>query len=360
MTENTVSESGNKDKNPCEAADCRPLEVNIRHARVLRSALDYWHETGLLSDEQLKTLDASIRVGINWRRIIFHFTWIAVCCMIIAVGSLLCSDLIVRLMNNTPAAVKTVGAFAMAAGFICSGLVQKEKSPEYVKTYSLLLVLGCLCIASGLFCFGMALNLPEAGMVWMMMVGCFVYGAVAWFGKSGLVWLFALISFCNWLGCSSGYSFGAYWLAIKEPYRFLIFGGLLTLLSCWPVSAGILQSRDLLGMSRAYGILVSFTALWFLSIFGDSNPELFFWALVLGAVALYAIWLGVKTESRMLLGFGCAFMGIDLYTKYFEYFWDRLHVSIFFFLSGAGLLIGIKCIRKFIIDREKGRVVSDD
>ena len=174
------------------------------------------------------------------------------------------------------------------------------------------------------------------------------------------MWLFALISFCNWLGCSSGYSFGAYWLAIKEPYRFLIFGGLLTLLSCWPVSAGILQSRDLLGMSRAYGILVSFTALWFLSIFGDSNPELFFWALVLGAVALYAIWLGVKTESRMLLGFGCAFMGIDLYTKYFECFWDRLHVSIFFFLSGAGLLIGIKCIRKFIIDREKGRVVSDD
>ena len=47
------------------------------------------------------------------------------------------------------------------------------------------------------------------------------------FARSGLVWLFFLLALGNWFGAETGYisGWGAYWLGMSFPIRFVLFGG---------------------------------------------------------------------------------------------------------------------------------------
>ncbi|MFX7965213.1 DUF2157 domain-containing protein, partial [Acinetobacter baumannii] len=63
----------------------------------------------------------------------------------------------------------------------------------------------------------------------------------------------------------------------------------------------------------------------------------FHWSLLFGLAALAAIWLGLKHDDAMLRGFGLTFLGINLYTRLFEFFWDSMPKTIFFALLGLSL-----------------------
>jgi hypothetical protein len=40
--------------------------------------------------------------------------------------------------------------------------------------------------------------------------------------------------------------------------------------------------------------------------------------------------LGIKKEDSLLKNIGVSFIFLNLYTRYFEYFWDELHKALFF------------------------------
>lgn len=79
-----------------------------------------------------------------------------------------------------------------------------------------------------------------------------------------------------------------------------------------------------------------------MSIFGSSNSyfeksisEIFLWSLIFFIVAIIFSYLGIKNEDNIAKGFGLTFIFINLYTKYFEYFWNILHKSVFFLILGV-------------------------
>src|SRR5690606_14527696 len=88
------------------------------------------------------------------------------------------------------------------------------------------------------------------------------------------------------------------------------------------------------------GLLYTFCALWLLSIFGNfdtidswyktTQPELFGWALLSIAVCLLTFFIGFKYKNEMAREFGATFLIINLYSRFFEYFWDSWHKTIFF------------------------------
>lgn len=86
-------------------------------------------------------------------------------------------------------------------------------------------------------------------------------------------------------------------------------------------------------------ILYLFIALWIMSIFGNysteywhvtSKADLFYWSFLFGITAIAAIIWGLKTDDSTMRKFGTTFLFINLYTKYFEYFWNVTHKAIFF------------------------------
>ncbi len=138
---------------------------------------------------------------------------------------------------------------------------------------------------------------------------------------------------------------------MSYPIRFIAFGMVLiaTVLLLQP----LLVRHGLDMVTLAMGILYLFIALWLLSIFsnyGDLDSwyrvrqiRLFHWSLLFGLVVTAAIWLGLKRNDAMLRGFILTFLGINLYTRMFEFFWDRDSTpkAIFFVLLGLSMLAAL-------------------
>ena len=175
-------------------------------------------------------------------------------------------------------------------------------------------------------------------------MGAVVYGAIGLALNSKLIWTFSLLSLGAWFGAETGYmsGWGAYYLGMSYPMRFVLFGGALTLGSLLMVARPRLA--ELFGVTRVVGLLYFFIALWIMSIFGNyqgysdwhrANPlALLQWSIYFAVAAGAAIYLGVKNDDGVLRGFGLTFLGINLYTKFFEYFWDGLHKALFFAILG--------------------------
>ncbi|MFZ1325808.1 MAG: hypothetical protein WAT67_07265 [Candidatus Contendobacter sp.] len=45
--------------------------------------------------------------------------------------------------------------------------------------------------------------------------------------------------------------------------------------------------------------------------------------------------MGARLHDARFTGFGIVFLAINLYTRYFEHFWDRLALGLFLLLGGA-------------------------
>ena len=93
------------------------------------------------------------------------------------------------------------------------------------------------------------------------------------------------------------------------------------------------------------GLLYFFIALWIMSIFGNYGDmaswsevkqyQLFYWAVLFAAAACVAIYHGLRKENGVTKGFGITFLLLNLYTRYFEYFWDLTHKAVFFAILGV-------------------------
>jgi hypothetical protein len=126
------------------------------------------------------------------------------------------------------------------------------------------------------------------------------------------------------------------------PLRFVLFGGILTAaaftLETHPKTQRFYRS------TLTMGLLYLFIALWIMSIFGNYGDmqawerakqiELFHWSILFGLVACGAIYHGLKYDNGITKGFGLTFLFINLYTRFFELFWDSIHKAIFFALLG--------------------------
>jgi hypothetical protein len=148
---------------------------------------------------------------------------------------------------------------------------------------------------------------------------------------------------------SSGY--GAYFLGMNYPFRFVFFGlGIIGTAYLMPVSE---RTVALWSSTRTWGMLYLFIALWILSLFGNdelfsdsqrsyresSNRRLFVWSLAFSLAAAFSIWHGLRYGDSTTKGFGLTFLGINLYTKFFEYFWHRWYKPLFFVVVATTLAV---------------------
>ncbi|BCA56810.1 hypothetical protein W02_39500 [Nitrospira sp. KM1] len=112
------------------------------------------------------------------------------------------------------------------------------------------------------------------------------------------------------------------------------------------------------------GLLYLFIALWIMSIFGNYSDmhvwervkqiELFHWSIIFGGVAGRAIYHGLRHDNDIPKGFGITFAGVNLYTRFFELFWNSLHKAIFFALLAASFwYIGSKAETIWNLGKDK-------
>jgi hypothetical protein len=199
-----------------------------------------------------------------------------------------------------------------------------------------------LSTAGAVAYFGQAIDTGSGHFSLLFLLSTIIYAALAFWFPSRLIWVFSLLSFGSWFGAETGYmsGWGAYYLGMNYPLRFILFGGALVGLSL--LFKRHARFSDFAHSTYVMGLLYLFIALWILSIFGnygDLNSwynvkqyELLHWGILFAFVAIIAIVYGLKHDDATSRGFGITFLFLNLYTKYFEFFWNGMHKAIFFIL----------------------------
>ena len=154
--------------------------------------------------------------------------------------------------------------------------------------------------------------------------------------------LLALLLFFHGLGAWHSYGgHGAYFANIQDE-RLMAVIALATIgLGVWHervLESGVL--RHCVGFGGLYlifGLLYLNLSLWFLSLFGHPLG----WVLIFTAAGIAQIVAGARLHDARFTGFGIVFLSIDLYTRFFEHFWDRLSAGAFFLIAGSlAMLLG--------------------
>ena len=88
------------------------------------------------------------------------------------------------------------------------------------------------------------------------------------------------------------------------------------------------------GLYLTFGLLYLNLSLWILSLDRGALE----WILVLTSVCIAQVVAGARFKDGRFTGFGIVFLSIDLYTRFYEHFWDSLSKATFFAVTGAAAM----------------------
>ena len=320
------------------------MRITKKKAKIIKSTIETWIEEKVISqDQSRRLLEIYEVIGFDWKRLAKYSFWVSIICIIISVGAILADDFLRELLAklfNTPAIVKCLFTSILAALIYYYGIKRKSKTPEKVFSNEAIFFLGVLATAGSVTFFGRAIDTGSGHFSILILLAAIIYGILGLWFPSKLVWIFSLLSIGSWMGTETGYmsGWGAYYLGMNYPLRFVLFGIIL-------IASSFIFTRwhfrqDFLKPTRTIGLIYLFIALWIMSIFGNYGDviewksvqqiELFHWSIIFGLAAIASIYHGIKDYDGMTRGFGITLLFINLYTRFFEYFWDNLHKAIFF------------------------------
>ncbi|MFC4259284.1 hypothetical protein ACFOZ5_09615 [Marinobacter lacisalsi] len=321
------------------------MQVSPKEVRLLGQAIEHWQAEGLVSDKQANALRDSLEVSVfDWKRVAKYAFWLALACIVIAVSAVLADRWLVQLFERLFSAsdwVKCVAFVVIAAVFYGLGVRRKYRWPEKRFSNEAMFFLGVIATALAIGFLGEAISSGSDHFSLLLLLAAVLYGLLGLWFPSTLVWVFALLSLGSWFGAETGYlsGWGAYYLGMNVPLRFVFFGLVLILAGSYVFRKW--QGRQaFLKPTRAVGLLYLFIALWLMSIFGNYGDvqrwqaagqlALLHWSVLFALAALASIYHGVRHDDAMTRGFGLTFLFINLYTRFFEFFWDGTHKAIFF------------------------------
>lgn len=323
------------------------MQLSKKEARIVKNVIRTWAEEKVVSQEQSSTLLDSYEVtDFDWKRVAKYSFWLAIVCIITSISAALADEWLIALVKRiftAPDLIKLFFFFFLSAGLYFLGIHRNRIYPEKIYSNEAFFFLGVLTTAASIYYFGKFIDTGSGHFSLLLLLASIIYAAIGLWFPSKLVWVFALLSLGSWFGAETGYvsGWGAYYLGMNYPLRFVLFGIVLIAASSY-IFRHWTKRSEFLTPSRAIGLLYLFIALWIMSIFGNYGDaeswestkqiKLLHWSLLFGAASIVSIYHGVKYDDGMTRGFGITFIFINLYTRFFEYFWDDTHKAIFFAL----------------------------
>ncbi|SMG07340.1 Predicted membrane protein [Marivirga sericea] len=332
------------------------MQVSKKEKDTLRKAVIYWKSKGLIDDSTADELGESIKVkSFNWQSLAYYSFLFAVVSLLIAVVSIFADKALLDLIDS----MLSTSYFTKSITFLSLSILffwfdyrynKRKTRKKYSKEVFAFFGAICLAICTGFvsFIFEMEEN-----------PGIFILGlSVLYFGLAivrikELLWLFGIIALLIAYGTithnigQENYQF----VGMNFPMRFTILGAAILILTYYINKTEKL--KPFVESTYWSGLIIFFFALWFLTIFGNYSSYdkwleirqyyLWWYSLILLLVSFGAILIGIKKEDSSIKNVGITFIFLNLYTRYFEYFWDELHKALFFGIIAISFwLIGKK------------------
>jgi hypothetical protein len=341
------------------------LELTAAQVDVVKKALRHWSRSELISPHLVSDLLATVQVveeqhDFDWEKFAKYTFRLAVVCFTIAIISLVFDNIVPKLIKrimSLPATARVIVTTTLAVAVHIAGYQRSLTTPQQLYFNEAIHSLGALLFALAALQLGAALKADkdENSHIFHMieLSLAIVYGGVAVLVQSNLIWSSGMILLATWFGTWTAYSGGTYFLGMDYPLRFVLFGAAVIMVSGFMRDYSL--TATLWSATRTWGMLYLFVALWILSLFGNdellgkrlaSNSGLgrvAFWSIAFLCTAAMATWHGLRYGDSRTKGFGLTFLGINLYSKFFEFFWSKWYKPVFF----AALALSLGTMGKY-------------
>jgi hypothetical protein len=320
------------------------MELDKNEAKIVGKAIQFWEENHKINPELARELRGSYKLrNSNVDAITSYALISAISCGLLAFGALVIDEKWIELLRKKwgfSEAVVGVGFTLLALLFIAFAKRRKNSFPDSQasnETYNITII---LTVGIAITYWTRSLSNFEGNYALPLLLAAISYGTIAVFLDSKLLWIVMLLTLAGWWGAQTHFwSGGSFRFAgMNYPLRMTVFG--LVVWSCsWLVSK-IKRLHFFYDSTYTIGLFLFLLAAWTLSIFGNYDDlsgwkaikqgHFWYWALgftvLLGGLILYAF----QNKYDTLRDLALVFFLLNIYTRYFEYFWDRTNKGLFF------------------------------
>lgn len=318
------------------------MQVDREGKELLQQAVTEWKQTGMITEEQAGKMADSIELKPEGNHSIAkYFFIIAISCIVLAFGAIFIDE---KLLEKIKAYFSLsnifISLFFAVAAFIWFWYCKKKVTNTGSFAYETYMVLGALLSLVALVYGCKDLGFGEAHSGFLLLVTVLMCTLSILFRSSAL-WIATILAIMGWFGAfSSAHQHKYLFLGMNYPVRFTLFGLLVIGFSF--LQARIKPIADSRRTTYLVGLLIFFTALWGVSVFGNYNDwsawaavrqtQVIIYATISGLVSIVTFYLGIRYQDNLTRDFGLIFLLINLYTRYFEFFWEGLNKGIFFII----------------------------
>ncbi|HET6844605.1 MAG TPA: hypothetical protein VFK06_23400 [Candidatus Angelobacter sp.] len=234
-------------------------------------------------------------------------------------------------------------------------LLALDKLGRYPASSKTLLTLGVVMATLGIGAGLYATGVRDHGLIVMTgAVTVVAIGALAYRFHNTFLLILGLICLFHWVGSwTKMWGQSSYAISVQDP-------NLMSLVALLAVLVGICHERYLRNQWGRFflayetlGLIYMNLSLLILTIWTERGAGL--WIAIWTGAAIAQILAGARLHNPLLTGFGVTAFAINIYTRYYENFWNRLHTGVFFLLGGISLLIA-GLLLEVVLRRSQGRI----
>jgi hypothetical protein len=333
-----------------------PMEANKQERETLKKALSEWEQAGLISPEKSAELERTITPSDSGMQVVArYFFFIALSCIILAFAAIFIDEKFLEKVKAYFAFSNlAIAGLMLALSITWFWYIAKRRQKFSEITYEIYMVVGALATLCTLVyvCKDIGFGSNYTGFLFATSV---LLGIMAVFFRSNALWVTALLSLMGWFGTFSDlYAIHNRFLGMNYPLRFTLFGLLLIGFSF--VINKIKPTQFTARSTYVAAMIIFFTGLWGVSVFGNFSDleawskvrqvHVLAWSIVFAAAALTAFIGGIKYKDDFARDMGVLFLLLNLYSRYFEYFWDTVNKGIFFLILAVSFFFIGRWIEK--------------
>lgn len=320
------------------------MELDKKEAEIVNRAIQTWEDETRISKDLAQELRSSYSIrNANVDVIAVYALISAVSCGLLAFGALVLDEKWIELLRKRWGfSENIVGiAFTFIAGlfvYLAKRRLNKTQGAKISnEVYNITII---LTVAIAITYWTRGLLDGPGNYALPLLFAALAYGGIAIFLRSTLLWVAAVVALAGWWGAQTHYwSGGSYrFMGMNYPLRMTAFG-LIIWASSW-IMGKIPPLAFLKDITYTIGLFLFLLAGWTLSMFGNyadydgwkalKQSHFWFWALGFTLVLAGMLYYAFQNKQETLRDLCLVFFLLNIYTRYFEYFWDRTNAGIFF------------------------------
>lgn len=334
------------------------MRINKKEAKLLEDAIEQWQKDELLDTQKADELKKTISTYRNeFDSIVFYATIAAISCALLAFGTLVLDEKWIEKIRNFFALSELVIGFifsALSLFLIWIAKKRKQKFGYAILANESFTVLIALTAGVAITYFTKSSNTTYHYYGAGIFLTAGIYGITAIYLQSKLLWICMLIALIgSWATQTYAWSADAaqtYFLGMNYPLRMSVFGIILIIVTYVLLRQPFFKNYYLITWYSSWiffllsGLFLSVSGNWGYDVWlAIKQGKLFVWAIAYTIVLITVLVYAFRQKDETLRDITIVFFLLNIYTRYFEYFWDRTNKGLFFALLALSFwLIGKK------------------